>query len=74
MARLSYRMTCARAGHPVLGGMTSPAGYELIIDAGGNPALSRLRDAMTSTGTAVIAAKAKAKAKAVGGGREYAAS
>ena len=65
-------MTCARAGHPVLGDMRSPAGYELIIDAGGNPALSRLRDALTSTGTAVIAAKAKAKA--VGGGREYAAS
>ena len=28
--------------------------YDLIIDTGGSPALSRLRDALTSTGTAVI--------------------
>ena len=38
-------MTCARAGHPVLGGMRSPAGYELIIDAGPVIALMKTLDA-----------------------------
>ena len=37
--------------------MTSPTGrvsFDLILDIGGNPSLSRLRRALTPTGTAVI--------------------